>query len=245
MNEAHYRDLLQMLRERGYRSASFHDFEVSRADLILRHDIDLSLDLAMRMGAVDAELGWRATFFVLLASEFYNPASADGRAALRALRAQGHEIGLHFDAAVYTDDVYRDDVYTDDDAMLAAAAARECAVLTEIIDAPVRVTAFHRPSTCHPRFLGMAGPFAGLPHAYEPRFFTDAAYVSDGAGYWSHGAPLDHAAVTQRRGMQLLTHPYLWLLPGADRDTKITHFLQGRQQRLRAEAARNFRGYPG
>lgn len=235
MNEASYRSLLQTLHAHGYRSASFHDFEPQRADLILRHDIDLSLDLAVRMGAIDAELGWRATFFVLLASEFYNAASASGRAALRALRNQGHEIGLHFDAAVYADD----------DAVLADAARRECLLLADIIDAPVRVTAFHRPSTCYPRFLGMRGLFAGLPHAYEPRFFSETAYVSDGAGYWSHGAPLSHAAVTQRRGMQLLTHPYLWLLPGADRDARIASFLQRRQQQLHAEAARNFRGYAG
>jgi hypothetical protein len=186
------------------------------------------------MGTVDHEEGWQATFFVLISSEFYNPASKAGRECMKSLRSMGHEIGLHFDASMYK---------ADHD-LLEEAAVRECKILEDIIGAPIRSTAFHRPAACYPRFLGMPGPFAARPHAYEPRFFSEAAYISDGGGTWPNGHPLEHPAVSQKRGIQLLTHPYLWMgSEYSSQQEKINAFLSERAKLLESEAMRNFRSY--
>jgi hypothetical protein len=94
---AHYRELLEAAATGGYRWAAFGE-EPAEGDLFLRHDVDLSLDAALRMAELEAEAGARATYFLMTESVFYNLASVEGRAALERLRALGHRVGLH---AVY------------------------------------------------------------------------------------------------------------------------------------------------
>jgi hypothetical protein len=94
---AHYAALLDAARAGGYRWATFGD-EPARGDLFLRHDVDLSLDAALRMAELEAERRAIATYFLMTESVFYNLASKEGVAALARLRALGHRVGLH---AVY------------------------------------------------------------------------------------------------------------------------------------------------
>jgi hypothetical protein len=93
----HYRDLLTAAAEGGYRWATF-DTEPTRGDILLRHDVDLSLEAALEMARLEQSLGVRATYFLMTESVFYNLDSELGRDTLRSLRDLGHAVGLH---AVY------------------------------------------------------------------------------------------------------------------------------------------------
>ena len=90
----HYGEILEAARGAGYRFA-FFDREPQAGDLLLRHDIDLSLDAALAMAELEASLGVAATYFLMTESEFYNPYSRSGRAAVERLGGLGHRIGLH------------------------------------------------------------------------------------------------------------------------------------------------------
>lgn len=90
----HYRELLQAAQEGGYRWASFGQAP-GPGDLILRHDVDLSLDAALEMAELEAELGARATYFLMTQSVFYNLGSSEGRRVLNRLRELDHGVGLH------------------------------------------------------------------------------------------------------------------------------------------------------
>ena len=93
----HYGELLEAARAGGYRFAGFES-PPQPGDLLLRHDVDLSLDAALRMAELEAEAGATATYFLMTESVFYNLASKEGVEALARLRALGHRVGLH---AVY------------------------------------------------------------------------------------------------------------------------------------------------
>ena len=93
----HYRKLLAAAKTGGYRCA-FFDRPPSHGDLLLRHDVDLSLDAAVRVAELEAEEGAAATYFLMTESVFYNLASDEGRSAVSRLRELGHRVGLH---AVY------------------------------------------------------------------------------------------------------------------------------------------------
>jgi len=93
----HYGELLEAARVGGYRFAGF-DAAPRRGDLLLRHDVDLSLDAALRMAELEADAGATATYFLMTESVFYNLSSKEGVAALARLRELGHRVGLH---AVY------------------------------------------------------------------------------------------------------------------------------------------------
>ena len=94
---AHYRELLAAAKAGGYRLASF-DREPAAGDLLLRHDVDLSLDAALTLAELEADAGVSATYFLMTRSVFYNLASGEGDRALARLRELGHRVGLH---AVY------------------------------------------------------------------------------------------------------------------------------------------------
>jgi hypothetical protein len=100
----HYRELLDAARAGGYRFTGF-DEPPARGDLVLRHDVDLSLDAALRMAELEVDAGATATYFLMTESVFYNLASSEGMAALSRLRELGHRVGLH---AVYPNAVVDD-----------------------------------------------------------------------------------------------------------------------------------------
>jgi len=94
---AHYRELIEAAQEGGYRFAHFGDAPVN-GSVIMRHDVDLSLDAAMLMAELEAEVEVSATYFLMTESVFYNLDSSEGVAAVARLRELGHRVALH---AVY------------------------------------------------------------------------------------------------------------------------------------------------
>jgi hypothetical protein len=90
----HYGEFMDAAKAGGYRFA-FFDAEPEAGDLLLRHDVDLSLDAAVRLAELEAEAGVAATYFLMTQSVFYNLASPEGLRALNRLRELGHGVGLH------------------------------------------------------------------------------------------------------------------------------------------------------
>jgi hypothetical protein len=90
----HYRELLQAATAGGYRWAGF-DRPPEAGDLILRHDVDLSLDGALGVAELEAEEGAWSTWFLMTRSVFYNLSSQEGVAAIERLRMLGHRVAHH------------------------------------------------------------------------------------------------------------------------------------------------------
>ncbi len=95
----HYREILRAGLAGGYRFATF-DRPPRSGDLLVRHDVDLSLEAAVEMAELEAEEGAVATYLLMTRSVFYNLASGEGDEAIARLRELGHRVGLH---AVYPD----------------------------------------------------------------------------------------------------------------------------------------------
>jgi hypothetical protein len=93
----HYREILAAATSGGYRFAHFEGTpEVGT--VLLRHDVDLSLDAALRMAELEHAAEAGATYFLMTESVFYNLDSKEGVGAIARLRELGHRVGLH---AVY------------------------------------------------------------------------------------------------------------------------------------------------
>ena len=90
----HYRELLDAAKAGGYRFAGFDD-EPRPGDLILRHDVDLSLEAAVAMAEVEAAAGASSTWFMMTRSVFYNLASKEGVRALTRLHQLGGRVAHH------------------------------------------------------------------------------------------------------------------------------------------------------
>lgn len=220
-----YKSLIEGLISHGYAISSFRKVDTASKHLIVRHDVDMCLDAAVEIAAIENQLGVAAHYFVLLRTEMYNLFSNNGLAAIEALLSLGHRIGLHLDASLYSDDE------------LEEAAEWEAGCLQCVTGREVDMISFHRPAKS---LLGRADMLAGRRHAYQPKYFTDMAYCSDSRGRWGHGHPLDLEAVKKGQALQLLTHPIWWTTKGAENAvSRLDRFAAGRHQGLRRELARN------
>jgi hypothetical protein len=91
---SHYRELLRAARDGGYRWAGF-DAPPAAGHLILRHDVDLSLEGALAVAEVEADEGAWSTWFLMTRSVFYNLTSSEGERAIERLRSLGHRVAHH------------------------------------------------------------------------------------------------------------------------------------------------------
>lgn len=129
---------------------------------ILRHDIDLDLQPAVRLAEWEQARGIQASYFVLTTSDCYNPFSATGRRMIQRIQECGGEIGLHFDTTLYAVD------------QLQAAAEAEAAQLARLTGRPVTTLSLHCPHR-----LGSIPLLQGFSNAYDPRIFAPNCYLSD------------------------------------------------------------------
>jgi hypothetical protein len=91
---AHYRELLEAARQGGYRFVGF-DRAPQPGDLILRHDVDLSLEAALVMAELEAAEGASSTWFLMTRSVFYNLESSEGERAIARLRELEQRVAHH------------------------------------------------------------------------------------------------------------------------------------------------------
>ena len=178
----------------------FITFEQARfgvPGVLLRHDIDISLVLSHRMALIENSLGVRATYFVMVSSEFYNPAEAAQIRLLRGLVDLGHEIGLHFDGSTYGFSNNFD---------LGRAIDAEAKWLENLVGGEVRAVSFHNPS------LTGSTPdhevYSGLTNAYGRSIMEAYEYWTDSAGRWTK--KYESQSEEQSTNLQLLIHPEWW-----------------------------------
>jgi hypothetical protein len=193
---AHYGELLEAARSGGYRFA-FFDHEPDARELLLRHDVDLSLDAALQLAELEHDLAAQATYFLMTESVFYNLASPEGEHALERLRSLGHRIGLH--------------------------AVWPRAHLDDRFDP---VVAWHNPE---PEY--MSRTVDGAANVMEPRFFSPDRYRSDSNQHWRHGCPHEELAAGAFEWLQLLTHPEIWVYPGATMRETMAAMLDAERER--------------
>jgi hypothetical protein len=103
----------------------------------IRHDIDVSLQRAQNLAALENSWGVTATYHVMLSCPFYDVHDPASRASLAAIRAAGHEVGLHYHPA-------------HDEAMLPPHAVDEeidgaCNRLEGVLGEAVTSVSFHLP----------------------------------------------------------------------------------------------------
>jgi hypothetical protein len=95
--ESQYRVAL----DQGYEFLTCADYvrcnksELPSKAVVNRVDIDVSVPRAERLGDVYNRLGIKATFFVRLHANEYNPSSFENYRILKSLVHAGHEIGYH------------------------------------------------------------------------------------------------------------------------------------------------------
>jgi hypothetical protein len=228
-----YRQLITALLAAGYTPTTFDSVRPRHRDLIVRHDVDVSLDAALSIAELEHEIGVQATYFVMVSSSFYNLFSPDSQRQVARLSELRHRIGLHFDVSAYRFNSLGD--YSDQ-------AARELALLAGIVRDAVEIVSFHNP---HPELVNRERATGKLAHTYEPRFFSELAYVADSGGAWRFGGPFERPAFSNGTAIHLLTHPIWWVHdePTAAPEFTLKRFADDQRARLEQNLAAGFKAY--
>ena len=193
-----YESLLRSFRRAGYTFSMFDRTDPpAEGEILLRHDVDLSIRRALAMAERERELGVRSTYCFLLSAPVYDLTRPQNTRMIRRIAELGHEIALHFDSHTYWT--------TDADPAAASVAAKvmdELDVLGRLVGEEPSTASFHIP----PSWV-LDREFESFTSTYAPRFFSAIDYRSDSSQKWATAEPFSDGLPET---FQLLVHPGLW-----------------------------------
>lgn len=208
--------LISLLRKHGYEIGNYHSWEEKQKCVILRHDIDYSIDLAVKMAEKEADGGVLSTWFVILTSNLYNAFSNGCKVKLRRILELGHEIGVHYDEMAYPDDI-------GDQNKMIENIIREGMILSNIIERPVSTFSMHRPSK---RLLEANLEIPGFVNSYSDIFFHDFKYVSDSRRRWREPVEMYVENETYDK-LHILTHAFWYGDDEKNIHDSVLEFIRG------------------
>jgi hypothetical protein len=90
-----YKRLLMKITDNGYIFSAYDKISNDDPTVILRHDIDDSIEYAHTMAEINASMGVSATFFVLIRTNAYNPFSFESIQLLKDIISMQQRLGIH------------------------------------------------------------------------------------------------------------------------------------------------------
>lgn len=212
-----YEGILQCLTNHGYAIRDYGESHNSEKEVILRHDVDISLEKAVKFAELEKMFeGYSSTYFVLISSDFYNPLSRASIGAMKKILSLGHKIGLHFDELKYCSD---DDWNQDS---VIEKILEEKKQLESIIEDSVDVVSMHRPSR---KTLEANLSIPGMINSYGREYFNNIKYVSDSYHRWRENVYEVIETGTPR--IQLLTHAFWYNDISLTRSQAFRQYMDG------------------
>ncbi len=214
--QSHYAELLKVVK---LISEPIFYSEITKDENVIlwRHDVDLSLDRALDLAKIESQEGIRATYFILLHSEFYSPFEKKAAQIIRQIIELGHKIGLHFDTHFYgiTTELELED-----------KLIFEKHLLEKTFNTVVDVFSFH--NTTEFTMNCKAWQYGGLINTYAAYFQEQTNYCSDSNGYWRFKRLWDFLNDPQDKSLQILTHPEWWTSEVMSPKQKIDQIIEDR-----------------
>ena len=205
---AHYKYMLAKALSHGYEVMRALDFVEKRPEgdkvIVLTHDIDLSVQKALKMAKLEKEMGVRSTFFVRI-SGLYNILDTENLKALKTMLGWGHEIGLHFSLEHY--------LYAGQDVVEAISSEKE--LLEKALDTTVqgfslhstlRLTRLCGESLDEIRMKLLSGGFRYCRGLLIKE--ANLRFISDSNRYWRDGCLCRFLGQEPR--IIALIHPFWW-----------------------------------
>ncbi len=225
--EAEYRNLVQTALSRFVVKPVKEavDLRLTGANNVAawRHDIDFSPHRALALAKIEADLGLRSTFYVLLNGSFYNPLEAQIVDILHNIESLGHVVGLHFDASL-------------DIGPLEDRLTKEAEILSGLIQTKVSCFSVHNPSVVYPESL-KSEICGGLFNASHDHLRETFVYSSDSNGIWRFRPMPDVVSDPTVENLYALTHPEWWTPEAMAPAARLRRCLEGRAAAVATEYA--------
>jgi len=172
----------------------FYKLKKENKFLILRHDIDLSIDIALEMARLESQHNISSTYFVLLHSQHYNAISEHNVQKIKDIIDYGHEIGLHYDPMFPRSNYGIINMINEETKLLGNLIKKEIISITP-----------HNLSTATQRIDYNNVNFFDITN---PEILNSVKYISDSVQNWRNGCMCNHIDHEDR--LIILTHPIWW-----------------------------------
>jgi hypothetical protein len=215
-----YFEMINKLVGKGYKILKYQSIGSGEIVLspyvILRHDVDFSLPIALLLAELEFQAGIQTTYFVHLRSSLYNPIAQKNVEIIDQIISMGHDVALHIN-------------YEDDLVQLAEKTIKQINILKHYVPRlNTKTVSFHKPGNKAKKLGGFILPY-DIVHTYNDQYFEKISYFSDSRGTWKNGYPTESLEFKEGKSMQILTHPLWWIEKGSSPLAKLEKFLIGNE----------------
>ncbi len=206
-----YKEIIRIIKSTD-RYMDYHKALTSDKFILMRHDVEYSVERAYELAKVESSMDFTSTFFFQWTNNSYNILSRKNKDLIKDMHERGHTIGLHFALNGMTDME-----------QIRKQIAKEMEILNSMFEFKIDTFSIHRPSK---DVLRENIKLPGIINAYQDEFFTFAEnvtentpvsvkYLSDANHIWRYGYP-DEKNILENDKVQILTHPFAWCKQGYD-----------------------------
>ena len=206
-----YKKIIRIIKSTD-RYMEYHKALTSDRFIIMRHDVEYSVERAYELAKVESSMDFTSTFFFQWTNNSYNILSRKNMDMIKDMHERGHYIGLHFALNGMTDM-----------GRIREQIGKEMEILNSMFEFKIDTFSIHRPSK---DVLRENIKLPGYINAYQDDFFTFAEnvtedtpvkvkYLSDANHIWRYGYP-DEKNILDNDKVQILTHPFAWCKKGYD-----------------------------
>jgi hypothetical protein len=193
--------------------------------ILLRHDIDIDLEKALKIAQLESQLSIRSTFFLMLRSPVYNLFSRENHTLAKKIKDLGHEIAIHYDQGYYP---FGNDIED--------LISSEVEILNRALQIDVKAISFHQPG---PKVLDNIIQVKDLVNTYDKDDMKGIHYISDSNMSFKRDP---FTTLDSFNKIQLLTHPVWWGGVQGSTETKwdnamVDSFERTQRQLLETERA--------
>jgi hypothetical protein len=208
-----YKRLLEIAKKE-YAFIFFQDIADNlEKTIILRHDLEFSIPIALEMAEIEASAGIKSTYFLQIHGDFYNILEKNNLETVKKISKMGHQLGLHFDAHFWE---------ISDEAKLEKYMLIDKQVLKQYLGIEPKVFSFHNTD---PFILSCKKEtYAGMINVYSKKINDLYSYCADSTGYWRYEILEDRLIEAEDERLQLLIHDGMWqdeVLPPRRRIYKV------------------------
>ena len=221
----HYREIVQLAKDQGFQFILHKDeFVPERKDIIWRHDVEFSLDIALKMAVIEHGLGVKTTYFFQIHSEFYNILERYMSDILRDIQLLGHHIGLHFDSHYYD---------VQDEETLERTIRQDKKNFEAVFGLELDTFSFHETT---PFILSCQKDFYGdMLNVYSGKIKSNYQYCADSTGFWRYEI-LDEVLLDPKvQHLQVLTHDAMWSERVLSPRQRVRSSIQANADRVKAQ----------
>jgi hypothetical protein len=206
----HYFDIIQHAKKK-FKIGPVNEFEsLKQAEkfMILRHDVDYSLEKALNFAKKEKEMKIQSTYFILLEGIYYNALSIENTKIIKKISDLGHEVGLHYDSNNIKSKTF-----------LEVRIKKLLDVLENIIGKKIVSIAQHNVSIS----LGVnARDNSEYYDAMNKDLLNNTNYFSDSVQNWRKGCVCRH--IDEYDNLYVLTHPIWWSERSDSREQILQRF---------------------